>query len=303
MIKTKKVKITFHTLMKKMYKEKGSTESKEYPFWEVEDILMYISQLPKIEKFYDIKDGKFCFLESSIKKDIIEEDDFLLSGFIKSARNEFRPNLIDKKTGSERKNPKTINEGDIEKTHFVLKFSKSQNEVYLFLEYNFSGISITNFVNYLTFATKKYFIKDNRKKNFSVTHLEVALDNFFEELKKLSRAAQTEVYFDKRLLGSDALNFSNRTVSLKKDIVLLAKAFNRDNIIEFGIDLWNKMNQKNSPISKLRIKGIDSNDKPILLDTSFMVKNDFVDIDVDQDTGELNTTQLIVGIKNIASSV
>ena len=63
------------------------------------------------------------------------------------------------------------------------------------------------------------------------------------------------------------------------------------------------MNQKNSPISKLRIKGIDSNENPILLDTSFMVKNDFVDIDVDQDTGELNTMQLIVGIKNIASSV
>ena len=34
-----------------------------------------------------------------------------------------------------------------------------------------------------------------------------------------------------------------------------------------------------------------------------MVKNDFVDIDVDQDTRGVNTTQLIVGIKNIASSV
>ena len=175
--------------------------------------------------------------------------------------------------------------------------------MYLFFEYNSSGITITNFVNYLIFATKKYICKNNQKINFKVIHFEVARDNFFEELKNLSRAAQTEVYFDKRLLGSDALNFSNRTVSLKKDIVLLAKASKKENIIEFGVDIWNKMNQKNSPISKLRIKGIDSNENPILLDTSFMVKNDFVDIDVDQDTGELNTMQLIVGIKNIASSV
>lgn len=303
MIKTKRVKITFHTLVKRLYKKKNDKESQEYPFWEAENILMYISQRPKIERFYNIKGGKFCFLESPIKKDIIEEDDFLLSGFIKSARNEFRPNLIDKKTGDERENPKTINEGDIEKTHFVLKFSKSQNEVYLFFEYNSSGITITNFVNYLIFATKKYICKNNQKINFKVIHCEVARDNFFEELKNLSRAAQTEVYFDKRLLGSDALNFSNRTIALKKDIVLLAKASKKENIIEFGVDIWNKMNQKNSPISKLRIKGIDSNENPILLDTSFMVKNDFVDIDVDQDTGELNTIQLIVGIKNIASSV
>ena len=72
MIKTKRVKITFHTLVKRLYKKKNDKESQEYPFWEAENILMYISQRPKIERFYNIKGGKSCFLESPIKKDIIE---------------------------------------------------------------------------------------------------------------------------------------------------------------------------------------------------------------------------------------
>ena len=296
----KKVKITFHTIVKRMWKKIKNQSIKDEPFWMAENILSYIQKMSKKERFYNLKGGKICFLES-LKKEVIDENTYMLSGHFKSARTEFRPDLIDKKTGKERENPKKMSEGDIEKTHFVLKFSK-EDEVYLLIERNPSGINIDNFVNYITFFTKKYLEERKEKKNFTILHLEIPRNNFLTELENLERAVQTEVYFDKKLLGSNALNFSERTISLKRDVILVAKASIKESITEFGVDLWNKMQQKSSLISKIRIKGRDNRNNEVLLDTNLMCKADFIEVDINKSTGDLNTIQLLTAIKNIAKS-
>lgn len=295
----KNVKITFHTLMQRMWKKKGEENAEELPFFLIEQVFDYISKLSKRAKFHDLKGNKFCYLESISKK---EGNAILYTGLFKSARSEFRPDLINKKTGVERKNPKEITEGDIEKTHFLVKIDKELKDVYLFLENNFYGVSINSFIDYLTRFTKGYCDKNDKKKNFTLFNLEIPNNNFLTQLEILSRTSLAEVYFDKQLLGSKALNFSNRFVSLKQDLVLTAKSSKKESITEVAVDLYNKLQQKESPISRLRIRGVDPNKNEVLLDTSFMCKKEFVKVDLNPETGEVNSAQLYTGLKNIANS-
>ena len=109
---TKDVKITFHTLIQRMWKQADESENKEQPFFFVGEVLDYIGSIKskdKTQKFYELKDKKFCFIDM-VNKISINDKDFVYFGIFKSARSEFRPNLINRKTGSERKNPKEISE-------------------------------------------------------------------------------------------------------------------------------------------------------------------------------------------------
>lgn len=302
MKKQKNVKVTFHTILKKPWKKKSDDEiPAEEPFYEVAEVLDYVKKLSRTSKFYDLQGNKFCYLEF-ISKEVINNSLVIYTGIFKSARNEFRPDLINKKTGIERKNPKKITEGDIEKTHFLIKIDRIVKEVYVFLERNFYGINIQNLVNYISDFCSKYLKSKKLTKRFSLLHLEILKNNFLTELKILTRTSLAEVYFDKQLLGSQALNFSNKTVSLKQDLILTAKASTKDSITEVAIDLYNKLQQKNSPISRVRIRGIDPNNNEILLDTALLCKAEFVTVDLNPESGEVNSIQLFSGLKEIANS-
>ena len=294
---TKNVKVSFHTFVKCMLK---SGKHIEEPFYMIEEVLDYIGSIKdKRKRYYDLKSGKFCFIDS-INKETIDENVTLFKGVCKSARNEFRPNLINKKTGNERKNPKELSEGDIELTHFLLKITKFDNEVYLLLERNRNGVTHLNFTNYINEFTKKYIEQKGQKKDFSVTRMDVPTNNFLTELERLNRTVQAEVYFDKQLLGSDALNFSERTLSVRKNIMLTVKANPRDSITEFGVDLWNKINKKDSLVSRIRIKGTNDESNNIILDSDMMSRKEYITVDLNQETGEVNSVQLLSEMRKIA---
>lgn len=162
------------------------------------------------------------------------------------------------------------------------------------------GVSPTVFVNYIARFTNMYLQHVDEKRNFSVQKTDIMMNNFLTEVERLSRTITAEVYFDKKLLGSEALNFSNRTVSLKRDLILTAKASTKESITEFGVDIWNKMQRQDSPISRVRIKGIDENDNAVLLDTSFFCRQEFITAELDADTGEVNSTQLLSRLQKLA---
>lgn len=299
MRKDKNVKITFHSLEKKEW-NKEIHEGDNIPFYMIENVLDYINDISdKKQRFYELKSGKFCFIDV-IRKEIINEKVTLYSCIFKSARNEFRPKLINKNTGFERDNPKELSEGDIELTHFVVKISKLDNETYLFLENNHYGVTPINATNYLYEFTKKYLLDNEEKIDFSLQRMELPTNNFLTELERLKRTALAEVYFDKKLLGSEALDFSNRTISIRHEIMLTAKASKQESITEFGIDLWNKMQRRDSLVSRIRIRGTDEENNSILLDTSKLSRVDFITVDVNQETGEVNSFQLLTGLRHIA---
>lgn len=68
----------------------------------------------------------------------------------------------------------------------------------------------------------------------------------------------------------------------------------------FNLTLDNKMQHKDSLISRVRVKGVDENNNSILLDTSLLCKQEFVSVDLDSETGEVNTTQLLSRLQKMA---
>lgn len=298
---TKDVKITFHILVQRQWKKDKDDPNVYNPLYEIYQILHFVKKLPRLQKFHDLKDDKFCFLESV---DFVKDNsNTIIKGFFKSARNEFRPNIINKKTGTERKNPKELAEGDIEKTHFLIKIDKNTKEVYLLLEYNYHGIGINNIIDYFSVFLNAYLLSIDKPRSFTINQAVIPGNDFLYELQNLSRAKIAEVYFDKQLMGSKALNFSNRLVPLKQDLKLTASAEIGESLKDIGVDLFNAFNLKGSKITKVRIYGTDIEDNPVILDTTFMSKIEFVNVDLNQETGEVMTTQLITGLNRISNSL
>ena len=301
-MKTRKdVKVLFYQLFMQSWKRGEKENSALHPFIELREIISYVKKLSRLKKFYDMNNGKFFFLETV---EIVEDDsDVIFKGFFKSARNEFRPNLINKKTGEERPNPKQLAEGDIEKTHYVFKIAKKRDEVYLLLEFNFHGVTCSNIIEYFTSFYRTYLRSINNSQSFTIKLAFLPGNDFFDGLQQLTRTKIAEVHFDKQLLGSKALNFSNRTVSLKKDLTLVAKAETGESIKEVAVDFFNAFKQKDSSISKIRIFGNDENNNEVILDTSKIIKIDFVKVDLNLETGEVMTPQMISGLVKISENL
>ncbi|MBQ4408446.1 MAG: hypothetical protein II852_15715 [Bacteroidales bacterium] len=297
---SKEVKISFHIL--NICVASNSEEPlEEYPFSTIGQLLEYIRALgddDKKQKFYDLKDHKFCFLDYVYSSKV--DGYSIYEGCFKSARHEFRPSLINKLTGNERENPKDFNEGDVEKTHFVVKIV--DDGVFLLWECNVRGVSPQNFVNYLNNFKRKQMIDNNSEERFRIEKTDIVSEDFLTEIKKMSRTSLAEIYFDKRLLGGDALNFSNRTLTVKKDVMLSVKADLKESITNFAIDVWNKLNGSKSSITRIKVKGKDEDDNSVLLDTSFLRKTKSVRVEMDTDTGEIISTDILTSLKFMAKS-
>lgn len=297
---TKDVKIQFATFFKLLYNSEikdGDIDEQELPFYEVNSVIEYILKLNIKKRFYDLKSDKFCFLDTAnIDKNII-------SGCFKSARNEFRPNIINKRTGEERKNPKSRLDGEIEKTHFVIKIDRKLKEVFIFLESNHFGVSILNITNYFNYFSKIYSAKNRQSTSYSLKHSIVGINNFKTELERIIRTKVAEIYYDKQILGNRFLNLTERLIPVKEDVILTVKAEKGMDIQGIAINAYDLLhNEKDSGISRVRIKGNDENGNETTIDTGIMARKEYVISKVDQETGEFNTEDLIKQIIIIANA-
>lgn len=291
----KERKISFCTLIKKEW-----TTHKIDSFDLVDKIIAYINTLSKKARMIPLKESKIMLLQTAtIEKD--PDGNIIISGFFKSATHTFRPNLLDTDTGNERKSPKLLKEGDIEKTHFAIKLYSG--EVFILLENNGNGVSIIQVVNYFSFFTKAYLKSKGKPKNFSIDHTKIGRGNFLDALDELKRARIAEVFFNKSLLGSAGLNFSNRTASLKRNLVLTASAEPTESIKETAIDFFNHLSNSGDGISKIRVYGNDKLNNKVMLDTSFIEKVDFLNVSLNPLTGEVTTPEMITGLKAFLKGV
>lgn len=296
---SKSVRISFHSLSQRIYSNAAVNPGEELPLLVIAELLDFICKRSRKNRIFNLKDNKFCLLEGFHSSS--EEGIKVITGILKSARRQFRPNLINGVTATERENPKERMEGDVEKTHFAIRIDEQQDEVYLLLEFNYHGLTIQNFANYLSHFAKLYHEKKGESKRYSIQHSILARQNFLQELERLNRSILAEVYVNKRILGSEVLNLSNRTIPVKKYLKLTAFAEVGENITNFVVDTWNSMSdQENSEVAKIRVKGKDTDNNNVTLDTSFLSKKEFIDIEVNPITGDLNSTQIGTELRRIA---
>lgn len=300
-MENKDARIQFATLFKRIYKTEiieNGDDIEEVPFYEIDHVVTFILNLTKKKRFYNLKLDKFCFIDEAI----IDGD--YISGVFKSARNKFRPNIINKTTGEERANPKSKLDGEIEKTHFVFKIDRSDDSVYLFLESNFSGISILNLCNYFNDYSKIYKRKIKESDKYAVKHDLVGVNNFKTELERFSRTKVAEIYYDKQILGSEFLNFNkNRVVPVKEDVILTLKADKGMDINSVALEAYNKLTGNGkSGITRVRIKGNDANGNETSIDTEHLARKEFISSTLDEDKGEFISEDFIKQLLNIAKA-
>jgi len=295
-------KIAFFTLTKKILANKIR---EEIPLTEIEYLITYINNLKSKSRKYDLKEEiKACSLMSATI-DKSNKNFTIITGIFKSAERHYRPPLWDSINDTERDNPKKFTEGEKEHTHFAIKIT--DNEVFFVLEINGKGITVNNIISYFEFFKEKYLEsinknldKDNKKQNFTIHYKKIGKDNFWEELNKLKRARVVTVTLDKSYLGSDGLKFSNRTITLQKNVTLTLKAERNKSASEFAVDIFNIFNRQKTKdsISNIRIEGKDENNMNTILDTSFMAKIESVNVSLNSNTGEVQTLGILSLLKS-----
>lgn len=296
-------KIEYYSLIKKNYREHDTPMT---PFTEVATLLKSIISLSKQKRIYDLKSDKYCLLDFlDISKDNDNDDIFVVSGMLKSAVSNFRPKLINRRTATERDNPKEKAEGEIERTHFCIKAYNTEDykDVIVLFEKNANGISINNFINYLNEFNKKLVQKKEQKVKYSIKYSTIAREDIEDAIKNLARTKIAELYVDKQILGSDALDFSTRIHSAKKDIVITIKAERQTSISDIALDIFQIIKIANTKITRMRVWGETDDKQNTLIDTSLFCKKTEIKCELNPETGEVSTAKILSQLKNIINDL
>ena len=114
----------------------------------------------------------------------------------------YMPNLIDIKNRSERNSPKSISEGDKEKTHITIK------DNIIAYEQRRNGTSATVLSRLMNIAWKN--IRNNLDHQIKSIALRQVIDkSFLDTIKKASKIKQAEFLVTSTVLGTDFFNFGN----------------------------------------------------------------------------------------------
>ena len=295
----KERKIAFYTLVKDMWANNADGLEGLIPFYEIKEVFNYIDGRKR--RSLKLKSNKACSLESFSMKQDSKDSSILITGLFKSAAYKYRPPYWDTETDEERESPKKQTEGEKEKTHFAIKITN--DEVFLLVEVNGNGVSVNNIISYLNQFTREYLKKKKKTKNFTVEYTKIARDNFISELEKLKRATSIDVFFNKSLLGSRALQFSERTSAIQDQVKLTLKAERNKSAKEVGIDIFNRLNRqkKNNAqeVSQIRIYGKNENDKDTFIDTTFMEKIEPIKVSINESTGQVQTMEIYRFLKSL----
>lgn len=252
-------------------------------------LIGHIQSLSRQETIFELGNNKFCFLESYETNNQNSRSKLI----IKSAKHSFRPNLVHKDTVIERENPKQIQEGEIEKSHLVFKISESS--ISFILDKHSGGLTIRQFITYLNQFSHAIDSEIPLRFGYEI----VVKENFLEEIDNLDRVTCADVVIDKQLLGSDALNYSNRISQVKHDITLTVKAKKNDSIVDFAKDVFALFAGGERTINKIRIVGRNDDNNQVVLNTDFIERQEYVWADISETTGEISSTDMFIEMNSV----
>jgi hypothetical protein len=286
---TKPRKVKFYSLH-----QTAHDTNEKVPASIIRDVITYLAGLDDNARKYKISPSKVCYIST-----IAGPYNDMHSIVFKSTSTDFKPPVMDQDTLAERKNPKKDREGDREKTHLVIKYA--DNDVFIVLESNGNGLGINAVFKYLKVFTRKYKRSINERMDISLDFATLAKDDFMEEIRKMKRVVLGQVYVEKSILGSSALNYSKRTQSVQHEIVMNIKANREDTIRATIEDIYNKIGAKGSKITKIRVQGKAQNNGETVADTSFIEKMENVDVEINSFTGVVNTASILTELRNLAN--
>lgn len=261
-------------------------------------LFVFLTDKTRLERKRDIAKDKIVFLDTCTSDKVKT----LLKLRFKSAKHSYRAPLIDKNTVEERDNPKRIEEGEQMKTHALIKFK--YDCTFLFLETGSGVLTSNNLKEYLNQMLILYNAEhsdDELVGHFSLQM--IPCENFRDVLQSMTRVSCAEIYTEKRILGSDALNFSDPTDELREEVVVSIKAERKKSIVRLIYRLLDKFSGGESVIRRIRVKGKMSNNNDSIIDTGFLLKKEYVDVLQDDETGQLKSANMFSKLVELSDSV
>ena len=254
-------------------------------------ILDYINNLNKVDRKITISGKKFGLLDN-INSNNQRTNHKLI---FKSATHSFRPPLIDKNTVDERESPKTIDEGEIQKTHFIAK--TINGDIIIVLEKTQSGLSMKQVVKYLNNFVIGLDLDE--EDDFSFKYEIIAKDDFLEEINGLDRVVSADVYVEKQVLGGDALRFSDRTDTVQHEIVVSVKAERMSSIKEFVRDAFSVLNNGERSVTRISLVGRNDENNIIKINTDLIERQEYINPTINEVTGEILSSEIFVEMNSV----
>jgi hypothetical protein len=272
-----KRKITYHIF--KFY-ENGNLNHL-YEDFNFDGFTEFINNIEDINKRFQINDTKFCSIDfiEAINPRYFQGRTKCYFGCIKSATFGTKKDLLDSLTNSERENPKSITEGEKEENYFVLAFN-GNSEFEIIYQNAQNGITSNQFKSYLDKFILKYLTSIEQEMNFSSEIGDIIIENPEEIIGRLDRIVECKVYVDKEVLGSQFLNFTERTLNIKENLVVDIRADFKQSIVEVARDLIQNI-VHNNRISKIWVRGKDNDNNETKFFIERIMKSKYIDVTLD----------------------
>lgn len=272
-------KITYHIF--KFYEHQDIA----YENFDFDSFVEFINNLDDEDKKYNINTAKFCSIEfiSQLEQKDCNGRLKCFFGCIKSAPFGVNKPLLDYSNNTERDNPKNLTEGEKEQNYFILAFNNN-SEFEIIFQKSGLGISINQFKNYIDELMTKYLSSINLQKEFRTEMGDIIIENLNEIIDRIDRIVECKLYIDKQVLGSDFLGLSNRTLSVKKELTISAKAEYNQSIVQFLRDILQNITHNNT-ISRVWVRGKDNNNNEAKFFIEKIMKGNTISVDINPTTG------------------
>jgi hypothetical protein len=229
--------------------------------------------------------NRFYILDSVMK------DKTFLAGYFTSAKYNHRPDLICKTDLKRRPNPKLMEEGECERTHFGLLPLKK--EAALVLETKAGGISLGPLLRYF----QRYTLEGS--------HLECDLfasTTFMAKLEKLVRATSINV-FSSRDIIHPTFGMSRPMPDMQDTIMITFKAKKLGSIKRHGAKMYGWLSKKAGPeVTRIRVIGKTEDKDDVVIDSDKLADFEYVQVDIDGN-GQVVTNSFIPKLKAVLQSM
>lgn len=261
------------------------------------DILKKVNSFDLKDKTEHFKsDCKVAYIET-VSHDV---EGKLLELTFKSAKYGMVRTVIDTETYENKGFLKKRPDGDLEKTHIMMKFVDNSTAIALY-EYNRDGIGLTKIMGYINRFIKKYHHEKSDMIYYSITHKNVVSRDFLKSLEKINRIkAVTLTVAREDVNVSETKAFAGYR-DLSEDMELVFKPTGKGNTI-FGNtvkDFYEIYTNKRIPIKRITVDGDRVTKEPLVFDTEKMKEKYPVEIAEDRN-GEAISEDVFEQMKEIS---
>jgi hypothetical protein len=230
----------------------------------MKDLIEAKMSAPAPDRLYDNNmRNKFILL------DCFQGDHPIYTGYFKSAKYNHRPPLISKLTLEERENPKLMEEGEAEKTHFGMLFRR--DDIILVLESKGGGIRIGPLVRYLDL-----WVPENTRIDYEL----FAGPEFLSRLRDMARATEIDV-FTSTEIASQTFNIDRPLPDVRDEVMITFKAKKRRSIRTPAQYLYRQLFQTNSVATRIRVYGKSENRDDVIIDTEKLTDSEYLELELD----------------------